>query len=241
MLYVPEAARDAAQDRLVAAAWDGLARATDPELALVWLRQAVGSARAPQDLARLVRLADGQETPPQVALDQTLRWDLLTRLSAHAYPGVPERLAAERARDPSDAGRKSALGVEAAAPDVEVKRRFWQLFEARPTGWSDDALRAAMVRFHWPHQRALLGEFDARFFPAVSRLHAAGNLELTQGFFSHLFPPDPSPPLLARARAFLAETRAPQLARLTREALDELERAAACRSLQEQLNGSSRS
>jgi aminopeptidase N len=85
----------------------------------------VGTAASTPARERLARILDSDfELPAGFALDQDRRWAILARLGGFADPRVAEWVEAERARDPSDEGRLTALSVAAAAPEAASQRRF---------------------------------------------------------------------------------------------------------------------
>ena len=85
----------------------------------------VGAAASPAGQQRLAALlAETNEPPSGIELDQDRRWNVLQSLSEVGHPRVEELLAAERARDASDQGRLRSLAVEAARPSLAVKRAW---------------------------------------------------------------------------------------------------------------------
>lgn len=84
----------------------------------------LGLARSTQALDNLAGLLDGSIEIQGFSLGQNQRWNIIQRFAARDYPPARELLAAERDRDPSDAGRRSAIAAEAALPDVEIKQQW---------------------------------------------------------------------------------------------------------------------
>ena len=73
---------------------------------------------------RLAGLLDSPSPAVGFVFDQDRRWSVLQKLAAHGYSGLDGLLRAERERDSSDQGRRSALSVVAAQPDTEQQREF---------------------------------------------------------------------------------------------------------------------
>ena len=59
-----------------------------------------------------------------LSLGQNQRWNIIQRFTARDYGSARELLAAERQRDPSDAGRRSAIAAQAALPDHDIKQEW---------------------------------------------------------------------------------------------------------------------
>ena len=78
----------------------------------------------PEGLAKLAGLLGGEGLPEGLDIDQERRWKALQRLAGFDHPDIEAMLAAERKRDRSDRGRRSALSVSAALPDPQQQRRL---------------------------------------------------------------------------------------------------------------------
>ena len=101
-------------------------------------------ARSDEALSILAELLNGSIEIEGLNLGQNQRWEIIQRFTARDYSAARELLAAERARDPSDAGRRSAIAAESALPDLTIKQRWVnQILESEnPLPLSN--LRAAM-------------------------------------------------------------------------------------------------
>lgn len=223
-----------ARERLIARAWSRLAEiGKKGDLQLAWLRATIALAAQPADLDRLVRLMDEKEKVPGVEIDQDMRWSLIAKLVAYSRPEAEERLAKERAKDPSDKGTKSAFGAEASRPTAAEKARHWQMFLDGPSEKvSSDFLKNGMGRFHWAHQAALLDAWVERFFSDVTGIFEKTTPEYAKAFCLLLYPSYRAErPVLAKAEALLDRTTNPTLKRMIREANDELLRAIRCREV----------
>ena len=88
------------------------------------LSRYIGLARSAEALANLRGLLDESIEIEGFNLGQNQRWNIIQRFSARDYVDARSLLAAERERDPSDAGRRAAIAAEAALPDLETKRQW---------------------------------------------------------------------------------------------------------------------
>ena len=116
-------------------------------------------------------------------------------------------------------------------PDAAVKAAAWTRF-AEDREASLQILRAAMGGFWWTHQGDLLSEYVTRFFAEVRHIFETRGKDFSTTYFNALYPAHlPTEDTISRSDAVLhALTDAELLLRRSlREALDELERAKACR------------
>lgn len=88
------------------------------------LSRYISLARSNEALSNLASLLDGNVEIPGLSLGQNQRWNIIQRFTARNYDNARELLAAERQRDPSDAGRRSAIAAEAALPDLVIKQEW---------------------------------------------------------------------------------------------------------------------
>lgn len=84
----------------------------------------VDLARSESALTDLVELLAGRVAVPGLQLQADLRWRMIRRLAARGHSAAPSLLAAERAGDTSDTGRRAAIAVEAALPELGIKQQW---------------------------------------------------------------------------------------------------------------------
>jgi len=104
-----------------AVAWANIERTRD-DLQTMYLDRYLTFVSSNDGLEKLAGILSGNVTIPGREVDQDRRWAMLVRLSAEGHELVDDLLATEIRRDPSDDGRRRVLAVEAARPDMEVKR-----------------------------------------------------------------------------------------------------------------------
>lgn len=88
------------------------------------LSRYIGLARSDEALENLANLLDGGVEISELNLGQNQRWNIIQRFTARGYENARELLAAERQRDPSDAGRRAAIAAEAALADLAIKQEW---------------------------------------------------------------------------------------------------------------------
>ena len=230
--YVPEERRVDEARRFVAAAFEALPAIPEGDLRTLWLRAAIGATADPGDAARLALAVDGEADLPPVQVDRQMRWAVAALAVAHGIPGAADRLAAERAADPTDRGEREALRAETGAPDPAVKAAAWERIHGEGYG-SFHLTQAAMNGFNHAHQATLLAPYVDRFFEALPTVAADRDHPFVRAYVTALFPAyRPEAALVARARE-LAEARGeklPSLRRVLLEAADDMERAVVCRA-----------
>jgi len=230
--YVPEPRRLDESRRFVAVALDALARLPEGDLRTLWLRAAIGAAAEPADVTAVARVVDQEPGRPVVPVDREMRWRVAALAVAHDLPGARERVAAERAADPTDRGARETLRAETGAPDAAVKTVAWERINGEGYG-SFHLTQAAMLGFNHAHEAALLAPYVDGFFAALPAIAAERDHPFLRAYVTALFPAyRPEPALVERARALADERGAelPSLRRLLLEAADDMERAIVCRS-----------
>jgi aminopeptidase N len=230
--YVPAGRRLEEARRFVAAALATLEALPEGDLRTLWLRAAIGAAAEPADVTALARVVDQEPGRPGVRVDREMRWAVAALAVAHALPGARDRLAAERAADPTDRGERAELRAETGSPDASVKAAAWERILGEGYG-SFHLTQAAMLGFNHAHQAQLLAPYVDRFFAALPAVAAERDHPFLRAYVTTLFPAyRPEPALVERARAMADEHGAelPSLQRLLLEAADDMERAIVCRS-----------
>jgi aminopeptidase N len=192
----------------------------------------IGFAINADDIRRVGQLADGAVTVPGLTIDQDMRWGIAARYVAYGLEGAQERVAAERQRDPSDRGQRATLRCETSVPDPAIKAEAWRRFHEEGYG-SLHLTAAAMGGFYWTVQRDILAPYTEQFFERVPSVFETRENEFARTYFSALFPDYlVQQTVLDRSQRLLSEAgdRLPMLARMLREANDDLARAIACRA-----------
>jgi aminopeptidase N len=229
--YVPDSLREAEGHALFQTTFDALQKTSSPDDTITWARAAIGSAMTAEDVTTLGKLVDGQIAVPQLELDQDMRWTIAIKHVIHGLAGAQERVKAEAELDPTDRGQRAQLQAEVSVPDPAVKEAAWARFSGEGYG-SLYLTRAAMSGFHWWKQREMLAPYTDRFFAAIEGVFRDRDKEFASTFFRALYPSyRVNQDLLARTRDLLARNEGKNaiLERAAKEAIDELERAIACR------------
>jgi aminopeptidase N len=220
--YLEGTIRDSLAAGLHQVAWKRLEACSENDEQGIWFRLLVGSAFDEASLTCLEGFLDGRlETP--FDLDSRRRWELVERLVVRGREGALVRLEAEEARDSSDLGKLTALGIRSGIPDPEAKAAAWETFVTSKNR-SLEQCRAAYGGFHRPGQGEILAPYTERFFLALPDFVSHSTSFQAVAFAKGLFPfYDEKSDLEARTEELLAdrETLGAAVTRTLAERLDD--------------------
>lgn len=142
-------------------AWDGvLANKANADVQRRWFSLYVNVASSPDALARLAGILDGKVDAAGLQLTQELRWTIIAHLNRYNHAGSEQLIAAESARDKSDAGQVAAVAASAARPDPKVKAEWVGKIEDLKSPLPFSRIRTAMGSV-FPAEQGQLSEADA--------------------------------------------------------------------------------
>ncbi|UYM05133.1 aminopeptidase N [Solicola gregarius] len=150
----------------------GLRLDSAPPGSALQLAAARGFVTLTSDADLLQRWISG-EAPHGLAIDDELRWTVVTQLARWGGVDV-DAIARELERDPSSSGRIHAIRARAALPDPDAKTAAWHDL-TNDTGLSNYEIYATAEGFWWPEQTALHAPYVERYF---------AEFPATQGFRS---------------------------------------------------------
>ncbi len=229
--YVPADRRLSEARALFDLALTQLRSVDNQDLRITWTRALIAAAQEPDAVARAWRLVDEGTGVDGFSLDQDMRWSLVVKAQAYGLPDAEARLAAEQTGDASDRAARATESARTAVPDPDRKAAAWARFSADRDS-SLHILRAAMQGFWWQHQQNLLAGYVTRFFAEVRSIFHSRDKDFATTYFSALYPGHlPTEDVIGRTNAVLDSLNNDErlLRRNLREALDEIERAKACR------------
>jgi aminopeptidase N len=155
----------------------GAAPGSDKQLA--YLRAFSGVATSSADLTFLAELLSGDQRLDGLSVDTDLRWALLRRLVSRGVSGDAD-IAAELARDATDAGERHAATCRAAIPTASGKRETWETMLAGKLTIA--MFRAVLGGFADPDQEALLSGYRAAYFEAIGAVWRDWSSAMAQDF-----------------------------------------------------------
>src|SRR5262249_1696694 len=124
---------------------DRMQNAPDQGTRIIWFRffRAVAETLSGRD--KLRQLLSGETQVPGVQLRPLDRWNLVTSLLALSDADAEKVLSAEKERDHTGDGLKYAYVAEAARPDMEAKKKYFDDYlhnASRPEDWVEQSLGA---------------------------------------------------------------------------------------------------
>jgi aminopeptidase N len=156
--YVPAETRAQFVPQMENAAAERMQHADAQGLRIVWFRGLRGMAETTAGLARLKELLNGKLAVPGVTLRPLDRWGLVTQLIAMKDPEAGEIFAAEHQRDQTGDGQKYAYMAEAARPDEQSKRKYFDDYLHNPQR-QEDWIEASLGAFNYWNQSELTAPF----------------------------------------------------------------------------------
>ncbi|WP_247829197.1 aminopeptidase N [Arthrobacter antioxidans] len=214
---------DAAADSLLELALAAEAGSDDQ---LQFTKAFSAHARTAPQLDTVAALLSGEDVPGGLAVDQDLRWELLTSLVVGGRAGEQE-IDAELAKDSTATGELAAAAARAAVPTPEAKEAAWAAL-VDSADLPNAAQRSMIGGFTRVHDRSLLEPFVARYFASIQDVWATRTHEIAQQIVVGLYPSLlTTQDTLDRTDAFLAALgeESPSLRRLVLESRDGVVRA----------------
>jgi aminopeptidase N len=185
--FVPEDRFRAEASALTASAIAAMLDTHD-DLRLTWARAACDMASDAGAVDRLLGLVDGHwSVGDGFSLDQEMRWLLAIKATAFELDDVPDRLEAERRRDPSDRGQRALIRAGASRPDSGAKADAWTRINGDGYG-SDYLTRAAIMGFQWHHQQALLAPYRGPFYERLAEVYTTRDHAFAGAYLRWLVP-----------------------------------------------------
>jgi aminopeptidase N len=168
-----------------------------------------------------------------LAVDTDLRWSLLGRLVSRGVLGA-DAIAAELARDATDAGERNAATCRAMIPTEEAKRAAWELLTGGELTIA--MFRAVLSGFADMDQPELTEPYREAYFGAVGDVWRNWSSAMGQDFVFGLYMICPlTAETVAVTDTYLADDSVPAgLRRLLSEGRDDVRRCLRCQARDQQ-------
>jgi aminopeptidase N len=175
---------------------------------LTFVRSYAAAAHSDQAVADLQSLLDGSFTVEGLAVDQDLRWALITGLARTGHAGETE-IEAELTRDNTISGKENAAAARVAQPTADAKAAGWAAIMDPET--PNETSREMVFSIMRPGQEDVLAPYLEKYLEAARTAidtlgFHKGSVVLEYGF------PRPlgSPETVARLDEWLADNDAPK-------------------------------
>lgn len=178
---------------------------------LTFARSYAAAARSEQAVGDVEALLDGGLQIDGLAVDQDLRWSLVTSLAASGNAG--ERIEAELERDRTISGQEHAAAARAARPTAEAKAEAWEVAMVS-TETPNETQRSVAMSFQRSGQDDVLAPYVESYLAAADDVWDRLGNKRASTALEAMFPRQlASQELLDRADAWLARTPAPPAAK----------------------------
>ncbi|MCW2852735.1 MAG: pepN 6 [Nocardioides sp.] len=194
---------------------------------LTFARSYAAIAHSEAAIADLEALLDGSLTFEGLAVDQDLRWVLLTSLAASGVAGE-DRIDEELARDHTISGQEHAAAARAARPDTDAKAVAWEAAVTK-TDTPNETQRSIILSFQRPAQDEVLAPYVEHYLATADDIWERLGTQRASTALEFIFPRQlASPELLERVDAWLESSPAnPAAKRYVREGRADVARALA--------------
>ncbi|MBJ7529329.1 MAG: ERAP1-like C-terminal domain-containing protein, partial [Nocardioides sp.] len=178
---------------------------------LTFARSYAAAARSERAVGDVEALLDGGLEIDGLAVDQDLRWSLVTSLAASGNAG--ERIEAELERDRTISGQEHAAAARAARPTAEAKAEAWEVAMVS-TETPNETQRSVAMSFQRSGQDDVLAPYVERYLAAADEVWDRLGNKRASTALEAMFPRQlASQELLDRADAWLERTPAPPAAK----------------------------
>ncbi|MCL8025542.1 aminopeptidase N [Nocardioides bruguierae] len=205
-----------------------LALAAEPgsDSQLTFVRTWASAAHGEESLAALEALLDGTSTIEGLAVDQDLRWSLVTALAGAGRAG--SRIDDELGNDATISGQEHAAAARAAQPDADAKAEAWRA-GMEDASTPNETARSIVLAIMRAGQDDVLAPYVEKYLEAAEVAWENLGTHRASVALNYAFPTVLASPALAeRVESWLATTSAPTPAqRYVREGLADVQRALA--------------
>lgn len=228
--YVNDKTRGEVVPRFETMAAARMVDANDQDQRILWYRGFRSIAETPAGLAKTKALLNGQLSVPGVQLRPLDRWTMLTSLIAFNDPDATAMFEAEKKRDPTGDGQKYAYVAEAAKPDPEIKKKYFDEYlhnSAREEDWIESSLRS----FNYWNQSALTEPYLRPALDALPQVKRERKIFFLVGWLNAFIDGQQSAAAQSEVHEYLRTAAlAPDLRLKILQAVDELDRTVKIRS-----------
>jgi aminopeptidase N len=161
---------------------------------LEWFTAFVDFSHNPPRLQALREILNGKLRIPKLKIDQEVRWNLVAKLArSKGTPDAEALIQKESKADPTDMGKKSALGAEVGRPDPNLKSQWVdKIFAAAATGTTADLsgadLRTVMSNFYVLGQDAPEEAVLPRYFQFLPEAMKSKDETYAENYTRRFFP-----------------------------------------------------
>ncbi|MDO6445507.1 aminopeptidase N [Colwellia sp. 1_MG-2023] len=154
----------------------------------MWYSRYVSMSKSDKHLKNLLNVLQGEKSYDGLTIDQDKRWKILTQLNRYQHGNYAALLEAEKAKDNSDSGIKSAIYAEVLRPEEQVKAKWFDVVVNNPDNLKLSTLRYIMWGLFPSDQGKLEAPYKAKILAHIPKLNEGSDLELLSAFTGSMLP-----------------------------------------------------
>lgn len=191
-----------------------------------WYDNFASLAESPAAIDKLAFFFSQDKVSAKLPLDLDRKWAIAQSLMRFQHPQASQVFATMKLKDHSDRGRKTALSVEASAPDKSLKTSWVQKLTSDNSKTSLQDMQAVLFALFPREQSSLKLSFENDFYNFFDRMKASEDELKSQAVLYGMIPLDCKSSLSSKLKGKLAESQAvnPSLRKGLMMSLDEDER-----------------
>lgn len=158
------------------------------DLQKMWYSRYVSMSKSDNHLKNLLNVLQGEKSYDGLTIDQDKRWNILAQLNRYQHGNYAALLEAEKAKDNSDSGIKSAIYAEVLRPEEQVKAKWFDVVVNNPDNLKLSTLRYIMWGLFPSEQGKLEAPYKAKILAHIPKLNEGSDLELLSAFTGSMLP-----------------------------------------------------
>ncbi|MEW6989908.1 aminopeptidase N [Colwelliaceae bacterium 6441] len=154
----------------------------------MWYSRYVSITKSDNHLKNLLNILQGEKSYEGLTVDQDKRWNIIAQLNRYQHGNYKALLEAEKAKDNSDSGVKSAIYAEVLRPEEQVKAKWFDVVVNNPDNLKLSTLRYIMYGLFPSDQGKLEAPYKERILAHIPKLNEGSDLELLSAFTGSMLP-----------------------------------------------------
>ena len=158
------------------------------DLQKMWYSRYVSMSKSDNHLKNLLDVLQGEKSYDGLTIDQDKRWNILAQLNRYQHGNYAALLEAEKVKDNSDSGIKSAIYAEVLRPEEQVKAKWFDVVVNNTENLKLSTLRYIMWGLFPSEQGKLEAPYKAKILAHIPKLNEGSDLELLSAFTGSMLP-----------------------------------------------------
>jgi len=154
----------------------------------LWYGRYVSVTKTNKHLANLQNILNGEKSFDGITIDQDKRWSLVAKMNRYQFGNYQAILTAEKEKDITDSGVKSAIYSEVLRPEPAVKEKWFNVVINNPDKLKLSTLRYIMWGLFPSEQQALEAPYKDKILAHIPKLNEGSDLGLLGSFTGSMLP-----------------------------------------------------